>query len=322
LDDNTLIDLQTNKSTTLAWNLEYYPKDMFSDLFWTSDETRIYRCCYFYADLTTGTSYSSTRSDFQDINDNQREPWGLVYPGGWIQNDTYFLPEWNWLDYGDIRQLPMLDPAKKRVVEVRAEAGIPEDWSCTDIEVSPDGKYVWMTGFGDSYLVDLTTFKAQYYPHEIYPYVNWSPNSKFALLSNNNDSYSILSVIDKKLSPVPVTPQWEWINWWHTRDNILIYPSKDKNAPILLDVSTLSFRELPFKVEGGGYDSFVWSPNGEKIAFIAEDNSLWQVDYPKLENLEQLTQPLPDVHDVNWSPDGNSIAFISGSDIYIVDTIK
>jgi hypothetical protein len=41
-----------------------------------------------------------------------------------------------------------------------------------------------------------------------------------------------------------------------------------------------------------------------------------------MDNLEQLTSPLSDVTQVNWSPDGNSIAFTSGTDIYIVDTIK
>jgi hypothetical protein len=327
LNDNTLIDLRTNKRITLDWSLKYYPEDPFSNLFWTSDETRIYGCCYFYADLTAGTSYSSTRSDFQDVNDNHQEPWGVVYRGAWIQNDTYFLPEWNWLDDGDIRHLPMLAPAKKVAIEVREKAGIPEDWSCTDIDVSPDGKYVWMTGFSDSYLVDLITFEAQYYPRKKYSGVDWSPNSKFAFLDNNDlsdetEPYSILSVIDKQLRSLPVAPLSEWIHWWHESDDILIYPSENENTLLLLDTATMSFRELPFKVEAGGYDSLIWSLNGKKIVFVAEDGSLWQADYPKFDNFEQLTPVLPNISQVNWSPDGNSISFISGSDIYIVDTVK
>jgi hypothetical protein len=55
---------------------------------------------------------------------------------------------------------------------------------------------------------------------------------------------------------------------------------------------------------------------------VAEDGSLWQADYPKFDNFEQLTPILPNISQVNWSPDGNSISFISGSDIYIVDTVK
>jgi tricorn protease-like protein len=61
---------------------------------------------------------------------------------------------------------------------------------------------------------------------------------------------------------------------------------------------------------------------GDRMVFTATDGSLWKIDYPTLEALEQLTPALPNVTQVNWSPDGNSIAFISGSDIYIVDTIK
>ena len=70
------------------------------------------------------------------------------------------------------------------------------------------------------------------------------------------------------------------------------------------------------------YGKVVWSPTGEKLALVDEDGSLWQVGYPALENLEQLTPPLTNVTDVNWSHDGSSIGFISGSDIYIVEANK
>ena len=112
--------------------------------------------------------------------------------------------------------------------------------------------------------------------------------------------------------------------WWHENDDILIYPSEDKNNLIILDALTMSIRERPFAVQGPPYDfdSFAWDPNGDNIVLVAEDDSIWEVDYPKFEKWEQLTPPLPDVNDLNWSPDGSSIAFISGSDIYVVETNK
>jgi Tol biopolymer transport system component len=86
-----------------------------------------------------------------------------------------------------------------------------------------------------------------------------------------------------------------------------------------MDVRTLSVQKLSLPA---AFREPVWSSEGNRIALVAEDGSLWQVDYPTLENLEQLTPTLPDVHAVNWSPDGDSIAFISGSDIYVVETNK
>jgi len=86
----------------------------------------------------------------------------------------------------------------------------------------------------------------------------------------------------------------------------------------------MTFRQLPFTMRGpeNSVNNLAWSPNGEKLALVEEDGSIWQVDYPTLENLEPLTPSLPDVSDLNWSPDGNSISFISGSDIYVVEATK
>lgn len=250
--------------------------------------------------------------------------------GSGFGGGAYFLVEWSWIDDGDIRYLPMFDPAKKRFYDVRQMVGISEDWSCQQTRVSPDGTYVWMTGWGEegegSYLVNLFTFESQYYPGREYLNIDWSPNGKFAWLFSSDpagktEKYSILSVEDKEIRPVPIPPLQSRY-WWNGINDILVYPSEGKSSLIFLNAATMSFQELPISAQRAT-DFFVkpaWSPHGEKITFAAEDSSIWQVDYPVLENLEQLTPSFPDVRDVNWSPDGNSIAFISGSDIYIVDT--
>lgn len=330
LGDNTVIDLRTNKRSTLAWSLEDYHEDMLSDLFWTSDEKRIYRCCYFYVDLTTETSYRFERSDFQDTNGNHLDPSGLwFYRGRWVRNDTYFLVEWSMVDDGDIRYLPMFDPAKKTFYDVREVAGISDEWTAWKTSVSPDGSYIWMTGWEGSYLVNLFTFESQYYPDLSYVEVDWSPNSQFVWLylpnlGNETRQYSILSVADKEVRPLPVDHLFEWNFWWHENNDLLIYLSEDKNNLILLDTSTMSFRQLHFTMKGPGnsFNNLAWSPNGEKLALVEEDGSVWQVDYPMLENLEQLTPSLPNVSGLNWSPDGNSVLFVSGSDIYVVESTK
>jgi hypothetical protein len=215
----------------------------------------------------------------------------------------------------------MLDPARKVYRDARAEAGIPGDWSCLQTAVSPDGRHVWMSGWEGSYLVDLTAFTSRYYPDQIYWDVDWAPSSKFALLYNSDpmdkaDEYSVLSVADKELKPLPAAPLSESHHWWHPTDDILLYRSEDKNT-VLLDMATMSYRELPFRVQ-----TLVWSPSGGEIAFVEEDGSLWQLDYPVFANLRQLTPSLPHVDALNWSPDGTSLSFVSGSDIYVVESTK
>jgi WD40 repeat protein len=131
-----------------------------------------------------------------------------------------------------------------------------------------------------------------------------------------------LSVADKEIRPLPVDPLFEWNFWWHENNDLLLYPSEDKNNLVFLDTSTMSFRQLPFTMKGpeNSFNNLAWGPNGDQIALVAEDGSLWQVDFPKLENLEQLTPSLPSVAGLEWSPDGDFVALRSGSDIYIVET--
>jgi hypothetical protein len=331
ISENTLIDLRTNKTIRLAWSLDDYYEPILSDLYWTyPDETRVYRCCYFYADLSTGISHRFARSDFRDTNGNYLDPSGLwFHQGEWVLDNTYFLVSWLAVDDGPVRYLPMFDPATKLFYDVWEMAGIPTDWTWLYNDVSPDGNYVWIAGWNESYLVDLITFESLHYLYHEHPYTfpdtDWSADSKFVWFQiQDSDSkstdFQIVSVADKKSSPLPIIPRVDSYHEWHPIEPVAVYPSADEDMLIFLDVTTMSFHELPFTLQKQTYDNahFAWNPKGEKLALVAEDGSVWQVEYPDLENLEQLTSSLPDISDLKWLPDGNSISFISGSDIYIV----
>ena len=333
VDGDTLIDLGTGKQIKLNWSLENYDEQVLSGLFWTSDETRIYRCCYFYADLTTGISHRFERSDFHFPNGNHLDSSGLWFQNGfWVQADKYFLVWWQAVDDGDIKYLPMFDPATKLFYDVRELAGIPEDFTSLYTPVSPDGNYVWMEGWNESYLVNLATFETQHYTYTnpySYTDVDWSLDSKFAWFEiydpdTKSTEVQILSIADMNMNSLPVIYQSESEHLWHPSDNMVVYPAEDKNALIFLDVSTMSFRELSFPDQDSRYkiSNLAWSPNGDKLIFITESHTLWQVDHPALENLEQIIASTDSIGGAQWSPDGKTIAFVNGSDIYIVDTTK
>ncbi|MCC6567832.1 MAG: hypothetical protein IT315_01195 [Anaerolineales bacterium] len=327
LDDNILIDLQTGEKIKLDWSREDYYEPISWDLFWTSDETRIYRCCYFYADLLSGTSFRFTESDFQDSQGNPLVYDGLwMYKGEWVRDDIYFLVWWSYLDDGDIRYLPMIDPSKKVFYDVREMAGISPELTCYDTDASSDGKYLWVNCSDVNYLIHLFDFETTTYPGYTQVDIHWSSDSQFAWLAaynlrTNETDIEILSLSNKEIKSLPIMPSSDYAVFWHPTDNVLIYPAKDKNVLVFLDAAMLTYRELPFQVQNtqSEVDIEDWSPNEEKLIFITDNHTLWQVDYPSLENLQQIMTSSNTIGRAEWSPDGNSISFVSGKEIYIIE---
>ena len=319
VDDDSLVDLRTNKTTKLAWNINY-DYDYAPRIYWSSDETRIYRCCYHFADTKTGESYSFDMSKLEGFGVEPPNYSHTHANGQWVRNDDYFLIGWSVVDNGYPDFFPMFDPVAKKYYEVSERVGVPADWTCVDTSVSPDEIYVWLECWEGSYLINLETFDSTAYPNYYIEDIAWSSEGKYAWVKVfNTDAWAILSISSKELTPLALHSKFESPLWWHPVENVVAYISEDLQNLELVDAQTMTNQKLALPTT---FQELVWSPVGDRIALVAEDGSLWKVDYPKLENLEQLTEPSPDVRDVFWSSDGIQIAFISRSDIYIVETIK
>lgn len=325
VDDDTIIDLRNDKITDLAWHMDY---DLgASKLYWSSDETRIYRCCFYFADLKTGKSYNLEWSDLRGV-DGKPVSYSMHThsDGQWVRNDSYFLVKWDYWTVSYQDPIPIFSPIEKKYYDLAEMAGIPSAFiPYSTYAVSPDGMYVWVRGFSDadgvihSFLVSLTTFETTSYDTPVNNFF-WSADSKFGWTDEvDSENAYILSVDSKELLPFPVNPRQEYEALWHPKEDVLVYTAENDHALALLNAEdmTVDGRELPISIV-----DFDWSPNGDRMRFIGTDGSLWQVDYPMFQHFEQLTGPMPGVSEMSWSPDGNSIALISGADIYIVDTIK
>lgn len=324
VDEDSVIDLHANKIIDLAWHMNYdldYPYK----LYWSSDETRLYRCCFYFADLKTAESYNLEWSELQGSN-GKTIPFSLISPhvdGQWVRNDTYIFPKWDyWSFAGD--PVVIFSPIEKKYFYVSGSSDSAMNPETITYTISPDGKYVWIRGYSEvdgnyhSFLVNIDTLESTSYD-EFASDFTWSPNSKYGWTYGYepNDAY-MLSAASKKLSPFPVNPQYEdETATWHPKDSVLAYTPADDQSVALLNAADMTVQEwkLSFPVAG-----FYWSPDGNRMAFVSSDGSLWQGDYPKFQNVEQLTEPLPGVRDVFWSPEGDAIAFVSGPDIYIVET--
>lgn len=113
VDHASIIDLLTGKSIKLAWNINY-DYDYAPQIYWSSDERRVYRCCYHFADTKTGESYSFEMSKLEGFG---LEPSNYSHThanGQWVRNDDYFLIGWSVVDNGYPDFFPMFDPVAKK----------------------------------------------------------------------------------------------------------------------------------------------------------------------------------------------------------------
>lgn len=327
VDEDTIIDLRNNKIIDLAWHMDY-DLEISPKLYWSSDETRVYRCCFYFADFKTGESYNF---EWSDLRGADGKPISFsMHPhddGQWVQNNNYFLVKWGYwtVSYND--PIPMFSPMEKKYYDLAEMIGIPSDLAINSTyTVSPDGMYVWISGFSNAdgvihnFLVNLNNFETTSYDMAGGDF-EWSPDGKFGCLSISSDNISfqinLLSASSKKLEPLNL----ESCHSWRPNDHLLAYFTEKGQVITTLDPKDLAVKnwKLP-----STFTDIIWSPDGNHIALVAKDGSFWRVDYPEMGNFEQLTQPMSftDVRDIVWSPDGTSIAFIKGTDIYIVDTIK
>jgi hypothetical protein len=318
ISDDTLIDLRKDQIIDFDWyrNYDHERRDR---IYWSPDESRVYWCCYYYGDTNTGEGYSFEMSELQGIGAKPSADATHGY-GQWVRNGDYFLIEWSVVDDGYPDFFPMFDPSAKKYYELSEMAGIPQDWTCVEANVSSDGMYVLLECWEGSYLINLETFDSRAYPDFGLDDIKWSSDGTFAWVNVfNSDLWQILSVSNKELESLSVAPTSDTPLSWHPTNNTLAYISEDTQKLELVNAQTMSVHEFALPA---AFQELAWSPSGDQIGLLAEDGSLWHVDYPELKNLEQLTMPLANVSKVTWSPDGHSIAFIGGSDIYIVDVVK
>ena len=331
---DTWLDLGTGRKVDFGWGPGSADDDNRWLPIWSRDENQIYFCCYFYGNAKTGKGYAITneRTIFDGgpfINNmhSLRHAYGV-----WL-NDHVVMAQYDAWWYEGPGFTTIFDVTERTYHNFGVVAGLPDrfnDGASTLKIISPDGDYMYISPGAQPlndpqvYLVDLRALKSQPYPAAE---LDWSPNGKYAIADEQ-----VLTLSDKSLRPLPAKPDSDelfyWImDSWHPSAGarLSIYADKQKHQFLyLLDVETLTYRRLAlpsnFDESYGDSTTIAWNPQGDRFVLAAGDGSLWQLDYPKLENLQQLTAPMPGVKDLSWSADGTALAFAGGMDIYVLET--
>jgi hypothetical protein len=358
ISGNTWIDLRSGKKVDFDWEAanglgsvvdvsgsntkRFFP-------IWSPDEAQIYFCCYFYGNAKTGESYSITNGDAifdgGPFVDSYSRSLGHAY-GVWL-NDHIVMGSADVWFFSDLGFVMIFDVVERTYHNLGVVANLPDAFnnsSSSYKSISPNGDYMYVTPGAQSsvdpqvYLVNLKTFESQLYHVSG---ISWVPNDRYALLHTYHQSANgefsvetqVLTLSDKTLQTYPATSTLSRSDWlavdWHLNEDV--YPSIFIENQYLV-VEALTFNPLinqryevllssDFNTSYQSYPGAVFvSPQNDRIVLLAADDSIWIMDYPALENLEQVTPPQVNVKDISWSPDGRYLSYISETDIYIVDT--
>lgn len=334
------IDLLNNKEVVFDWqeSSSGYSYSAYQPV-WASDEMSVFAPTAFvslYGNAKTGESYivpdylPPTDQLYVDEADYLIGAPHHSY-GVWVLGDTYLLARWNEHDEGTPGYVSFFDPAKKAYRNLSAMLGLPyllelgvnldPPYPCQNGHptAASGGRYIWLNCQDGGRLIDMQTFKVKKYPYYQDLTLDWSGNGNVAFL---HDSYSdipqeILFAASGEIKEIPGFKHMS-CSTWHPKQNVFLYMSDNRQRLLIFDAQTMSAKQqvdLPTAM-----NCPIWNGRGDKVIMAAKDGSLWQIDYPALSHLEQLTEPMEGL--TNWvlSSDGTSIAFVVDHDIYIVDT--
>ncbi len=329
--DDTWVDLNNDKKIEFNWDGGTYTPRWRP--IWSLDENQIYFCCFFYGNAITGESYYLPNEDtiFEgkpiDFEKSLHHSHGI-----WL-NDNHVLAQadgfYTFMSYFE-GMIPVFDIQAKTYRDLIKLANLPYDPSnivahYAEKNISPKGDYIWIhiptapTGF----LVDLKTFRSWEYPR----YFQWSTNGEYAVILIENSKFEIvdsklLVLSSKELKAMPSDIQCN--NWHPTKGVCLSLTANEQGTSTLnfLNVQDMSVQKTALSTPL--FNQAIWSPKGDYVIFVTEDKALWKIDYPSLENMEQLTRPLADMYieSIIWSPDYEHLSFVGGATIYIVDINK
>ncbi|MBM2850042.1 MAG: hypothetical protein HW418_2984, partial [Anaerolineales bacterium] len=194
-------DLETGQTADFSGQHDFGKNEgVISNPGWSSDETRLFMCCFYYADASAGQFSSLPITTLQLPGMDGPGPGSLGSRNRWVLNDSRVVIERTLIEgdqYTGIPPahgvLPLIDPVTQAYSDMRLLGSLGADTNCGGPRVAPDGEHIFANCSKASdltsswYLINLRTFITQTLPAG-WGFVNWAPDGQFILLARNYNS--------------------------------------------------------------------------------------------------------------------------------------
>lgn len=258
-----LIDLKTNEVQTGV----SMPGDWFGAPAWSSDETRIFRCCFGYANFKTN-KYTRFNLDIEQVG---RGLAGDGISSQWI-NDSRVMVLYDFYGPAGFVWDPLIDPESQTYVNVWVPGWGLGDVRCSfDPSFAPNGLFMAVPCQDEIYWIDLQTLVTHTVRGEFH-FVNWSPDSQFLLLAHGYDpdttrgEYFLQPITGKDSIPLSggptVAPVWKGANLFFLDDQQQTLISSEPTTNTARRIS------LPKAV----MPKMFWCPRDECVTFVSQDS--------------------------------------------------
>jgi hypothetical protein len=260
------LDLETGQTVDIGddWGRKAY------DPAWSSDETRLFECCFRYADARQGGAKQLHLSPLLPVGRGGPGPGERRILSRFVLSDTHVMVRYQFMEGEQIGVVPLIDPVAGTYEDIRTLVGFGKDVRCGGSPLD-DGEHLALScGKNDSYLVDLRSFITTTLPASTRPAAMTSTmsrdNQQWAWLSSEGRVLNVEDLSTQSTLQLTLTqPATQVV--WHPNNVSLVAVGTDGTLWWIADPAIDRIEQLTTPLPE--VRDVKWSPNGDKLAFVS-----------------------------------------------------